>query len=638
MSVPRLSPPARPLGALAAALLAALPAALPAQPPAPGTPAAAGAASLAGLDAVVERARREFQVPGLAVAVVRGDSVVYARGFGVRALGRPDAVTPNTVFAIGSASKAFTAAVLGTLVDEGKVRWEDPVTRHLPGFEMADPYVTRELTVRDLLTHRSGLARGDIMWYAGPHDRDEIVRRARFLRPSWSFRSRFGYQNIMYVTAGQVAARAGGASWDDLVRRRLFEPMGMTQASTTVRGLEARADVATPHALVDDTVRTIAWKNIDNAGPAGSINASALEMTRWVRFQLDSGRVGTKRVLQTPTFVATHQPQTVVPLSPAARGANPFTHLSTYALGWFVDDYRGRELVHHGGNIDGMSAMVAMLPEERVGVVVLSNMNGSPITAVVRNAALDAALGVPAHDWVSAVGRQWREALAQGRQYERRLDSMRVAGTRPSLPLARYAGAYRDSLFGEATVSLADGRLRFAFGEMAGELEHWHLDTFRARFAKRTLGRPLVTFTVDPDGRPAQLAIVGGPDGIPEEQPVFRRAPTRVDTSARVVVDAGALRRLAGRYTAAALPVPVTVEYADGRLTLSVPGQPTYTLVAESPTRFRLTGPPEMPEGFFAAWRLDGPTVVSMTLEQPAPRPSLTFAPERTTPAANPRP
>jgi CubicO group peptidase (beta-lactamase class C family) len=511
------------------------------------------------------------------------------------------------------------------------------VTRHLPGFEMADPYVTRELTVRDLLTHRSGLARGDMMWYAGAHDRDEIVRRARFLRPSWSFRSRFGYQNIMYVTAGQVAARAGGASWDELVRRRLFEPLGMREATTTTRGLEQRADLAQPHALVDDTVRTIPWKNIDNAGPAGSINASALEMTRWVRFQLDSGRVNGRRILQQPTFLATHQPQTVVPLAPASRGANPFTHVSTYALGWFVDDYRGRELVHHGGNIDGMSAMVATLPEERIGVVVLSNMNGSPITTVLRNAALDAAIGAPAHDWTAAVGRVWREQLAQGKKVERARDSMRVAGTRPSLALATYAGSYRDSLYGEARVTHEGGRLRLAFGEMTGELEHWHFDTFQARLTKPTLGKPLFSFTIDADGKPASLTLVTGPDGNAEEQPVFRRAPTLVDTTARVMVAAGDLARLVGRYTTPAIPVPVAVELTGGKLTLTVPGQPTYTLVAESPTRFRLTGPPGMPEGFFAAWKLDGPSVVSMTLEQPAPRPSLTFAPERTTPAASPR-
>ncbi|MGH7712197.1 MAG: serine hydrolase domain-containing protein, partial [Gemmatimonadaceae bacterium] len=213
------------------------------------------AAQLAGLDAYIEKAMQDHQVPGLAIAVVRNDSVVLARGFGVRKLGSPERVDENTLFAIGSASKSFTAASIAMLVDDGKVKWDDPATKYLPGFQLYDPYATRELTVRDLLSHRSGLARGDLMWYGSDFTRQDILDRVRYLKPSWSFRSQFGYQNIMYLAAGEVAARVSGMSWEDIIQRRIFQPLGMTASNTSIRALAGQANVAQPHSKIDDTVR-----------------------------------------------------------------------------------------------------------------------------------------------------------------------------------------------------------------------------------------------------------------------------------------------------------------------------------------------------------------------------------------------
>ena len=241
------------------------------------------------IDAYVEAAMRAWEVPGVAIAVVRNDSIVLARGYGVRELGKSDRVTPNSLFAVGSTSKAFTAAALGILVDERKLSWEDPVTKHLPRFQLYDPYVTRELTIRDLLTHRSGLPRGDRLWHASGYDRAEVLRRVRFLPPSWSFRSAYGYQNIMFLAAGEVVTAVTGKSWDDFVRERIFVPLGMSRSVTSTRPLATMSDVATPHQSIDGTVRPVSWLNIDNVGPAGSINSSALEMAAWLRLQLGQG-------------------------------------------------------------------------------------------------------------------------------------------------------------------------------------------------------------------------------------------------------------------------------------------------------------------------------------------------------------
>jgi CubicO group peptidase (beta-lactamase class C family) len=603
------------LASAAAALIA--PAAAAGQQPAP----------LATLDAYVVKAMREWEVPGVAIAVVKGDSVVYARGFGVRTLGRPDAVDERTLFAIGSATKAFTATAVGMLVDDGKVRWDDPVAQYLGGFQLYDPYATRELRVRDALSHRSGLARGDLLWYGTSYDRDEILRRVRHLRPSWSLRSSFGYQNIMYIAAGQIVAKVTGTPWDDFTRERILAPLGMTATVTSVAGLRGQPNVAMPHARINDTVRAIAYRNIDNVGPAGSINSNVLDMAKWVRFQLDSGKVGGKTLLTAGSYVETHTPHTIVRRTAQARQASPFTHFSSYGLGWFLEDYRGREVVHHGGNIDGMSALVGMLPAERLGVVVLTNMNGTALPTVLMRRVFDLYLGVPEKDWSADLLKLAKQQIAQAKEIERKRDSARVAGTRPSLALEKYVGAYLDSLYGEGRVRMENGRLVLTLGPaFVGDLEHWHYDTFRARWRDRLLGSMLVAFTLNTAGEVDGFKPERGPGAIPEDAPAYRRIVDPADTVPKVRIAEADLRRLTGAWESKAPPLTVTVELVGGALKLTVPGQPVYTLVAMTPTRFKLTGPPEMPPGYVLEYQVDGGAVRGMTLQQPAPQPTLQFA------------
>lgn len=589
---------------------------------APFAPAAAQRGSLSGFDHYITQAMRDWKVPGLAIAIVRNDSIVHIRGYGSRTMDANEAVDENTLFAIGSSSKAFTATLVGMLVDEGELRWDDAAHVHLPGLELFDPYVSKELTIRDLLAHRSGLSRGDLIWYATDYDRREILRRVRFLKPAWSVRARFGYQNIMYLAAGEAASTVTGRSWDDLIRERLFMPLGMTRSNTSTSALARTSNVATPHAEIDDTLRVVSWHNIDNIAPAGSINSSVADMSKWVRFQLAGGKVGTKSLVAAGTLQETHNPQTVVPVSADAKQLNPYTHLVSYGLGWFIQDYRGRELRQHGGNIDGMSAMVALMPEEKLGLVVLTNANGSPLPTIAAYRAIDALIGAQPRDWSAEYRKLVTKQRAMAKETETKRLAQRASGTSPSLALDKYAGVYADSLYGNARLRSENGKLFMSYGKyFDGELEHWHHDTFRAIWKERMLGKSFVTFALDADGKVKSADVEGFT--------TFNRRPDAADTTTKVILAASDAVKLTGAFVSQTPALTVEVRYTDGALLLTVPGQPVYTLLADSPTRFRLTGPPNMPAGFFVEYRMEGGAVKELVLTQPTPRPTLTFAPKR---------
>ena len=480
----------------------------------------------AGWDAYVTQALTTWKVPGTAIAIVRNDSVILAKGYGVRQSGQPGAVDERTVFAIGSSSKAFTSAVVAMLADEKKLSLDGRATQYLPGFQLADAYASREITVRDLLSHRSGLARGEMVWYGSGYDRDEIVRRVRFLQPTWSFRSQFGYQNIMYITAGQIAAHVANASWDDLIRDRIFTPLGMTSSTTTIRGRTDLSNLASPHAEVEGTLQSFGWRNIDNAGAAGSINSTALDMAKWLRLQLGNGRFEGRRLISDKMIDEMRTPHTVIPIDTAGRRVNPYTHLQSYGLGWFLQDYRGRFVVQHGGNIDGMTALVGMMPEEQLGVVILTNMNATGMPTALMNRLFDLHLKATPEDWSGKLRARTEVQRTRAAEATKKLEASRVPNTRPSLPLERYAGAYADSLLGELTVRDSSGTLVLGFGpNWNGALEHWHFDTFRTKFATPVLGPVLVQFRLGAAGTVDEVQMdLAGPA-------TFRRRPPTGTTS-----------------------------------------------------------------------------------------------------------
>lgn len=492
--------------ALAAASAAHLwqSAGLEAQAPAGQAPVAA--APPADLDQWVTRAMREFQVPGLALVIVKDGKVVALKGYGTRTAGRQETVNEHTIFQIASNTKAFTSAALAMLVDEGKLRWDDRVQTFLPWFELYDPWVTREFTIRDLLTHRSGLGlgAGDLTWWHSNYGRDEIVRRLRTVPPVTSFRTAYAYDNVLYIAAGLVIEAASGQKWDDFIRDRIFVPLGMTDANTTVTTFRPGANVATPHGLVGGKMVIVPRDTVDNIGGAGTINASVADLSRWLITQLDSGQApGGKRLWSARRAREMWSGVTVQGVgTPSPALSSLRANFAEYALGWGLRDYRGRKLALHTGGLAGMVSRTVLVPEERLGVVVLTNAEAPAIDAVAFH-ILDEYLGGPTPDLIAGFSQNSAAGDARADSVVRAAEAARDRASRPSLPLARYAGRYTDVLYGDASITQEGGRLvlRFAHSPaFVGDLEHWQYDTFVARWRVPNLADAYVSFALRPDG------------------------------------------------------------------------------------------------------------------------------------------
>ena len=462
----------------------------------------------ADFDEYVNKAIKDWGVPGVAIAIVKDDKIVFAKGFGVRELNKSEPVDQHTLFAIGSSSKAFTAASLAILVDQAKIKWDDPATKYLPGFQLFDPYSTREMTVADLLTHRSGLQRGDLLWYASDYDRDEVLRRVRYLKPSWSLRARFGYQNIMFLAAGQIIPSVTGKTWDDFMRERIFTPLNMKSTSTSIKTFAGAANVASPHSKLEDKVRAVPWRNIDNIAPAGSINSNVEDMAQWIRFNLGEGTYEKQRLLSAGSIKAMQTPQTIVGLDGPRRNLYPEAHFLTYGLGWFLSDYRGRKLVEHGGAIDGMRAQVGMIPEEKLGLVVLTNLHGTTLPHALMYKILDFYLKAPERDWSSEMLKNEKRLEELAKSAEKKAESERVQGTSPSLALEKYAGRFESDMYGATKIALENQKLVIHFGpNFTGDLEHWHYDTFRVKWRDAMQGKGFVNFKLNTQGKADVVSI-----------------------------------------------------------------------------------------------------------------------------------
>lgn len=478
-------------------------AAVPAQAQAPPAP-------LADLDAYIERVLDDWKAPGIALAVVKDDEVVFAKGYGVRTVGGRERVDAHTVFAIASTSKAFTAAAIAMLVDEGRLGWEDRVVDRLPGFRLSDPYASQELRVRDLLAHRSGLPRGDRLWYASPFGRQEVLRRIRLLEPESSFRSRYGYQNIMFLAAGELIPAVTDTSWDDFLRTRIFEPLGMERTRTTIRGLGSLGNLATPHGMIDGAVVAIPWRNFDNLGGAGSIVSSVADMAQWLRLQLGKGAFEGRRLFSDSVAREMHTAQTAIPGSEADTRVFPETHLQAYGLGWFLQDYRGRLVVRHSGSLDGMRTHVILVPEEALGVVAMTNLAESRVPQAVAWHVIDRYLGPRDKDWNAVLLAEAARSRAQADSARERREASRLEGTAPSHPLSDLVGAYRSPLYGTAVVEMRNDGLALTIGpSYAGRLEHWQRNTFRAVWDDRYLGTDWVSFGLDRMSRIDLLDVEG---------------------------------------------------------------------------------------------------------------------------------
>ena len=483
-----------------------------------------------GFEARVEAIRRSSETPGMALAVVENGKVVLAKGFGVRRLGSPAKVDADTLFMIGSTGKAFTTAALATLVDAGKIGWDDRVIDHLPAFQMYDAWVTREMTVRDLLVHRSGLGLGAgdlLMVPRGKLSRAEVVRRLRYLKPAKSFRSQYAYDNILYIVAGQLIEAVSGQSWEDYMRDHVFRPAGLPDATAEMARQLSAPDRAQPHGRVGGPVRgtgPIAMLDerdrLGQAGaPAGLIAASANDMARWLQIQLGHGALpGGKgaRLFSEAAAAEMWTPVTPMPIEPYPAPVSGITPTyQAYALGWDVRDYHGAKIIWHAGGLFGFTTVVAMIPEKNVGFAIAVNSEEIEPRYGLMYELLDHYLGLPKQDWATRFGEFKRNRIAAAEAAVRQqaaaastTGARAGAGASPSLPLARYAGRYVDPWYGTLAVGSEPEGLTVDFTttpRMTGRLEHYRYDTFVARFDDPSIEPAYLTFALDAEGKVARI-------------------------------------------------------------------------------------------------------------------------------------
>lgn len=427
------------------------------------------------VDSIIEQALKEWQVPGVAVAIVKDDKVVYLEGHGVREIGKPEPITPDTLFAIASVTKSFTAAAVAAMVEDGKMAWDDPVRKHLKFFRLSDPLASEQASLRDLLCHRTGLAGHNELWGDSPWGREELVRRAGFLKLSQPFRTTWQYQNLMYLAAGMAAGAANKSSWEELVQKRLFNPLGMTGANFSARTTERTPNHASPHR----NGKVIPFRDLDVAGPFVSINASARDMAKWVRFQLGDGTFDGKRVMSEAQIKEMHTPQIAMNRQhELLESLLPEHDFFTYGLGWFVNDYRGHVLVWHSGDIDGFSALVTLVPKSKLGIVILSNLDGSYMRYALQYNLLDNLFGLPKTDWNAWQKDTFEKVMAKMRAGAKAMEDGRQKGTKPSLELPAYVGTYEEPAYGKVVISLSKGALQLRWNQFNGPLSHFEHDTF----------------------------------------------------------------------------------------------------------------------------------------------------------------
>ena len=450
--------------------------------------------------------------PGMAIAVVKDDKVVHAKGYGTRELGKDAPVDENTLFAIASNSKAFTTASLAILVDEKKIAWDDKVSKYLPAFQMYDPWVTSELTIRDLVTHRVGLDTfsGDLLWYETTYSADQILDRVKHLKSVSSFRTRYGYQNLMYIAAGRVIEKVSGQSWCTFVRERILGPLAMNRTTCSVKDTPDNA--AFPHNESGGKLRVLPRGNVDGADSAAALNSSVSDLSRWVRTQLGKGKFEGKQIFSEAQAWQMHQPYFAQQISENAWKANPTRHFSGVGMGWFIYDYQGRKIINHSGGLDGMLSYTVLIPEENAGFVVLTNSE-SPGFIVMMNKIRDVLVNAPKRDWNSEAAENVKRSKTTAEENVRKVDATRIPNTRPTLSLSSYAGTYGDKLYGDITVSEENGKLVMRFQpspNFVADLEHWHYDTWVINWrpsVSYNFPRGFVTFGIDKNGKADELKI-----------------------------------------------------------------------------------------------------------------------------------
>jgi CubicO group peptidase (beta-lactamase class C family) len=541
-----------------------------------------------------------WEVPGCAIAAVRDHDVILATGHGRRDLGAELPVTPDTLFAIGSTTKAFTAATVGALVDDGLLEWERPLRDYLPELRLHDPVVTDRVSIIDLLSHRSGLPRHDLAWLGHPgRSRAELVRRLRFLPLSMDLRQEFQYCNLGYLVAGHVVEVLSGTPWEDYLRTRLLTPLGMGRSNLSADDMSADPDHATACERRQGVVVPVPPRPVNAMAPAGAVNSCAADMARWLLAQLGGGQVDGQAVMSPGTVARQHTPHMLVP----EDRTFPASTRHAYGLGWMIGRYRDHRLVEHGGGIDGFLTECMLLPDDGIGVAVMTNTSSSAMAPVVAYRVLDELLGLEPLDWYSSFKARFDAATAGIREAR---GARRVVREAPlPRPLAAYAGEYEHPGYCTLAITVEGDTLRPRLGTMDLSLVHRHYETFDLEWHE--LGDLSHVFSLmflsDPDGDITALTVPFEPSVVPLR---FERRP---DARAR---DPEVLRRLCGTYTMGPIEV-VVAQQGDHVLTVATPGAPPFELQAGRGLRFEVKGQP----GITAEFELDETGAVVRLVAQP---------------------
>lgn len=532
--------------------------------------------TLNGFEQYVEKAMKDWKVQGCAVAIVKNGKIFYTKGFGLRDVKNNLPVTPNTLFAIGSCSKAFTSASVCLMIDEGKLDFDKPIVMYYPAFKLQDEYITTHITLRDLLSHRSGLPRHDFMWYGADNlSRKDIVEATRYLELSKGFREVWQYQNIMFTTAGYIVELISGEKWENIVARKIFEPLEMRFSNFTINDLLRSNDYSKPYADRNDEVVEIPYRSLDAMGPAGSINSSVTEMANWVIMQINGGKFGDKQVISEASLKQTQAPQMIIP-----SGVSDETFYNLYGMGWMITSYRGHLRLEHGGNIDGFSASVCFLPKDSVGIVVLTNMNGTSLTSVVRNYAIDKMLGLGEINWNEKVFAEKKKAIDMMKEQKEKKEQYLVEGTNPSHTLESYTGEFEHPAYGTIEILLNDDKFTIKYHTMTFGLNHYHYDIFDVSDKNGIVENIKITFYTNQKGEIDKLSVPLQ-DGVKDIE--FKRKIEKKSLSKTV------LEKYVGEYEISGVTIKVTIK-GEGILILNITGQPDYELIPIGDNNLLISG------------------------------------------------
>lgn len=433
--------------------------------------------ALEGIENFIEQIMQDWKIPGLSIGVMKDGEIILNQGFGHRDVEKDLPATPDTLYAIGSTSKAFTAMGLALLIEQGKLNWDDPVRKHIPTFKMFDPYVTENMTVRDLLCHRSGLPRYDLMWYNSPYSREELIERLQYLEPNVGFRTTWQYQNLMFMTAGYLSGVVAGTSWETFTSDQILNKLGMENTNFSVKESAASSDHALPYEQREEQVKAVPFRDISTVGPAGSINSSVNDMLRWLTIHMNSGKQGDTQFVSEENLKQMHTGHTLIADAPPLN-AFPETLQSSYGLGWAITPYRGNKIVWHTGGIDGFSALVTFIPSANIGMVILTNLGGSNAHQIVSYNIFDRLLGQEPVPWNERFLKLADEMKANMEKAKEQAEEERVPNTQPSHPIKDYSGDFEHPAYGVLSITLDGDQLTATINQIDWVLEHYHYDVF----------------------------------------------------------------------------------------------------------------------------------------------------------------